>query len=104
MHTEPVPDENWVHNLEHGGVVFLAHCPDGCSDDWDTLAGIVQAHPGQAVLTPYSLMDSRFAVVAWDWRMLTDCVDATAFEAFFQAHVGQAPESDTADPPSDCSM
>jgi len=102
VHTEEVPDENWVHNLEHGGVVFLTNCPDGCPEDWDTLAGIVDAHPGQAVLTPYSLMDDRFAVVAWEYRMLTDCVDPAAFDAFFQDHVDQAPESETAAPGASC--
>ncbi|MBA2321104.1 MAG: DUF3105 domain-containing protein [Deltaproteobacteria bacterium] len=33
VHVDPVPDERWVHNLEHGGVVFLYDCPEGCAEE-----------------------------------------------------------------------
>ena len=29
-HSDVVPRERWVHNLEHGGVILLYNCPQGC--------------------------------------------------------------------------
>ena len=102
VHAEEVRDEQWVHNLEHGGVVFLYNCPDGCADEVATLTSLTEAHPGQALLTPYSEMSSSFAAVSWGWRMLTDCVEPDGFSDFFDAHVDQAPESETDDPSASC--
>lgn len=101
-HTEEVPDENWVHNLEHGGVVFLYDCPDGCEDDVATLTAWTATLPaGRWVLTPYSLMpDWPFAAVSWDHRLLTGCLDTDAFQTFFDEHVGRGPEDTTSEPTS----
>ena len=102
-HTEEVPDERWVHNLEHGGVVFLYNCPDGCADDLAALSAWTATLPaGRWVLSPYSLMDSRFAAVAWRNRLLLGCLDLDAFQTFYDDHVGHAPEDATSDPSKGC--
>ena len=95
-----VPPENWVHNLEHGGVVFLYNCPDGCQEDLDQLSAYVQTLPvGRALLTSYPDMDWPFAAVSWQHRLLLGCYDEDAFNEFFVQHVGRAPEN-LLDPPS----
>lgn len=100
-----VPPEQWVHNLEHGGVVFLYNCPDGCDADVATLTDFVNALPtGRALLSSYTEMDSSFAAVAWQERLLLDCLDTDALWDFFEAHVGQAPEDVTSDPSESCEM
>jgi Protein of unknown function (DUF3105) len=97
VYTQEVADENWVHNLEHGGIVYLYNCPDGCADEVAGLTTLTQSlDVGRALLTPYSEMTWRFAAVSWQNRLLTDCFDEAAFRAFFDAHVAQAPESSTA--------
>jgi hypothetical protein len=97
-----IPDERWVHNLEHGAVVYLYDCPTGCADDVAALEALIAGKPF-AVLAPYSLLpEPGFAVVAWGHRLVTDAVDADAFEAFYAAHVDQARESTSADPPASC--
>lgn len=102
VHTAEVPEENWVHNLEHGGVVFLYQCPDGCDAEVEQLAGYVTALGPTAVLTPYSAMDVRFAAVSWGWRLEQDCLDMSTMQTFYAAHVGNGPESSTASPSSGC--
>lgn len=97
-----VPAERWVHNLEHGGVVFLHHCPDGCEEDLDTLRELVTGRRF-ALLTSYAELPTRFAVIAWGVRMLSDCLDRESFEAFYDTHVNRAPESIDSPPPSICS-
>ncbi|HEX4353644.1 MAG TPA: DUF3105 domain-containing protein, partial [Polyangiales bacterium] len=44
--------ERWVHNLEHGGIVFLDRCEDPCDDDVKTLTDLTTAHP-LTILTSY---------------------------------------------------
>jgi hypothetical protein len=101
VHEDPVRPENWVHNLEHGGVVFLYDCPDGCEAAVAKLAAFVDEHP-QALLTPYLGLPTRFGYVSWGYRLLTDCDDIAAARAFYDAHVDRAPESITSGPPSAC--
>lgn len=102
VHTNAVPDDNWVHNLEHGGVVFLYNCPSGCATDVAALTSYVQSLGNRGVLTPYSDMDWTYAAVAWGHRLLANCLDMTALQQFYTDHVNQAPEQELADPPSSC--
>ena len=101
VHDDPVPAENWVHNLEHGAVVFLYQC--ACTEDVAMLESFVKAHR-LTLLTAYGAMHKRFAVVAWGYRLQTDTLDLPAFEAFYAAHVDQAPESIASNPPASCGL
>jgi hypothetical protein len=101
VHDMPVPDYRWVHNLEHGGIVYLYNCPDGCADDVATLSQLVMSHP-RTVLTSYSKLPTRFASVAWGHRLLTSCVDVTAFTTFYNQNFDKGPESEDAQPSSSC--
>lgn len=96
-----VPPERWVHNLEHGGVVFLHHCPDGCDEELGTLRELVSGRRF-TLLTSYAPLPTRFAVVAWGVRMLSDCLDRQAFESFYAAYVNRAPESIDSPPAAIC--
>jgi hypothetical protein len=100
-HTEPVADDNWVHNLEHGGVVWLRACDD-CTDDATAIDNDASALGDYAVTTPYADMDTTYAIVAWGWRMRTSCYDSDAFQAFYFAHFDQGPESTMANPSDAC--
>jgi hypothetical protein len=103
VHAEPVPDDNWVHNLEHGAVVYLYACGDApCPDEIAQLTALADARGELTLVTPYDEMDVRFAAVAWQVRMLTGCVDAAAFDAFWDERVDQAPESVASDPSTAC--
>lgn len=102
-HPTEVPEENWVHNMEHGGVVFLYNCPESCDDEVASLTDFVAGLPtGRAVLTPYAEMDWQFGAVAWEHRLLTGCLDLDAFQSFFDEHVGHGTEDMTGDPGTGC--
>lgn len=96
-----VPAERWVHNLEHGGVVFLYRCDDGCEQDLVSLRELVDTHE-RTLLTAYSQLPTRFAVVAWGVRLLSDCLDLTVFESFYAMHFDHAPESLASGPAPAC--
>jgi hypothetical protein len=96
-----LPPERWVHNLEHGAIVFLYRCPDGCDDD---VAALTQLAEGleRTIVTPYADMQPGFAAVAWGHRLVSSCLDLDALQAFYDAHFDQAPESITTGAPDGC--
>ena len=101
VHTTELPDENWVHNLEHGGVVILHNC-DGCSEVAELEAWVVGQPEGTVLISPYANLSTAFAAVAWGRRLMTDCGEVETMQAFYDLYVDQAPESVVAPPPSSC--
>jgi hypothetical protein len=104
VHEEEVADENWIHNLEHGAVVLLYNCPEGCEDEVAVLSSVSAAvAPSTVLVTSYPAMDVPFAAVSWGWRLLLGCADdPAAFSDFYAEHFDGAPESVTAGPSSQC--
>lgn len=94
-------DERWVHNLEHGGVVFLYRCPEGCADEVAQLTAFVGDHV-QTIVSPYAALGRRFAAVSWGYRVTTDCFDMARFERFYDEHKQRAPEQIESNPPASC--
>lgn len=104
VHEETVAPENWIHNLEHGGVVVLVSCPgEGCVDDRLALAEWVLTLPeGRALLTDYAGAPMPYTLVSWGHRLELGCVDLVEMQAFFDANEGQAPEDVIAEPKASC--
>lgn len=103
VHPTDPGDEHWVHNLEHGGVVYLYDCPDGCEADVAALEAMVADLPeGTVILAPYDGLKTQFAAVAWERRLQLDCLDTGALVEFYERFVDNAPESVTAGPPGGC--
>lgn len=100
VHQDEVPDERWVHNLEHGAAVFLYNCTD-CAEDVAAIEQYVAAQP-IALSTPYAPLPARFGVVAWGARLVSDCYDPEVFGAFVDAYAKRAPEGTSAPPPPGC--
>ena len=93
VYDEPVPKESAVHNLEHSQVVVWYNCEGGpqpleesaCSTLRQELAALVNEanENGKRVLmTPYSEMDSRIALTAWQFLDVFDEFDAQRVRTF----------------------
>jgi hypothetical protein len=100
VHDEPVPDDNWVHNLEHGGVALLWNCPDGCDVDAATIDALVPNLGEFALSTPYGPMDPQFAAVSWEHRLLLGWGGGGARSAVFVANAHHPPHTTGTPPPS----
>lgn len=98
-----IPAEYWVHNLEHGYIVVLYNCPTGCDSDLQKLVDWRKSLPpdpagqgripyAKVVVLPWPTMDRKFAAVSWDYYQGWDSLDINAIQAFYDNHVGQAPE------------
>ncbi len=85
IHTEPIPRELQVHNLEDGGVVVQYRCATPCPDLADQLARIVRRYGTQVILAPYPGMRTRIALTAWT-RL--DAFDEARIERFIRAYRG----------------
>lgn len=101
VYTSPVAEGRWVHNLEHGGIVVLYNCPDGCEADLAEARAFVEAGPDR-MMAPEPTLEGRFAVLAWEHRLVLPCWETSAAADFYAAHADQAPESTTAAPPTSC--
>jgi Protein of unknown function (DUF3105) len=98
-HDETLPPEDWVHNLEHGGIAILYNCPSGCSGDQAAIRHFVDGAPAEdktnevkLIATPFAVPGHPFALVAWGWRLYLDAWDPKLAKRFYEAHADQAPE------------
>lgn len=102
-HGSPLPRGNYVHNLEHGGVVLLYRCTQPCPDVVSALRAVMAARPqdsactaplrSRVVLTADPLLDVPVAAAAWNYVYRADCVDAPSLNSFITDHYDQASES-----------
>jgi hypothetical protein len=88
IHTEPIPKELQVHNLEDGGVVVQYHCPTGCPELVEKLKGLVEKYDHQVVLAPYPGMKGRIALTAWTRIDTFDELDEARIQRFIRAYRG----------------
>jgi hypothetical protein len=93
----------YIHNLEHGGIVILYDCPSGaaCTTVKNSLENYVktlapvepQFKEIKVVLSPYSRgMRKKVALVAWDYIEFLDGYDQAEITRFYENHVNQGPE------------
>jgi hypothetical protein len=99
-----LPRGYWLHNLEHGAVVWLYSCTTGCEADLvaardlaqrlapDSLCAGLGASEPRLIVTPDPLIDARWAASAWGVHLRADCFELEVFEAFYREHVGHGPE------------
>lgn len=93
----------WLHNVEHGGIVLLYNCPEGCPEIVEAL----RMHMRERAVDPacsapiYNRMmivadpllppDVRVAASAWNTTYTDSCIDPY-LERFIAQRYNQAPE------------
>ena len=85
VYEEELPDEVLVHNLEHGGIRIHYNCPEGCAELINQLKGMTKLGR-KIIVSPYSLMESRIALVAWNYLDTFDDFDEMRIREFIAAH------------------
>jgi hypothetical protein len=105
-YTSPVPRGYYVHDEEHGAVVFLYNCGDaGCPGFVAGLQAASDAIPDdplctdagegvrvRTVITPDPLIDVPLAAAAWGWVYKAQCLDEPTLRDFALQHYGNGPE------------
>jgi hypothetical protein len=97
-HPSAVARPYWVHNLEHGAIVFL-YRPDAPPAVVAALRGVFQFLPNdpacghrRALMTPDPLLPGTTAVVAADHLLAAECVNGEAIRDFVTLYRGRGPE------------
>lgn len=89
IYDEEIQDEILVHNLEHGGIGIHYNCPEGCSELVKQL--VDSSRLGRKViLSPYSGMESRIALTAWNYLDTFEEYDEPRIREFIAAHESSA--------------
>lgn len=101
------PPGGWVHNLEHGWVVQLYSCTNGCpsSDEmtqmqtWFDQAPAVdpsQRCDKEVIVARFDSMTTRFAEVAWGRALLSDEFNLDTARTFAQQWMDHGTEPEAA--------
>ena len=91
--------QGWIHNLEHGALVVLYSCKDGCPDastlqrlkDFATVgfpdSPVCKIPAGEIgpVVARFDDMSTKYAALVWDRVLLQDTLDTSKILAFFAA-------------------
>lgn len=88
IHTEPIPNELQVHNLEDGGVLVQYNCPDGCPDLIEQLSSVVARYDELVILAPYPDMENRIALTAWSRIDTFETFDERRIVRFIETYRG----------------
>ncbi|NYE19317.1 DUF3105 domain-containing protein [Microbacterium immunditiarum] len=84
IYTEPQPNENAVHSLEHGAV-WVTYDADGLSDD--ELNALERKLPSSyVILSPYEGIDTPIALSAWNAQLKVDSADDERIGQFFEEY------------------
>lgn len=89
IHTESIPDQLQIHNLEDGGVGVQYYCPEGCPELVAELTTIVGQYDDRVFMAPYDRdFGARIALTAWTRIEKLDEFDAAAVRRFIEAYRG----------------
>ncbi len=89
IYTQPRRAEELPHFMEHGGVWVLYNCPNGCDEDIEALRRITDSaiNDGRPVaMAPFPSMDTKVAVVAWQYLLKLEEVDRGKIDNFIGRH------------------
>lgn len=85
VYTEPVPDENAVHSLEHGAV-WITYDPALPADQVAALEALA-AGQSYVIVSPYEGLDSAVAASAWGYQLKVDSADDERLAVFVQKYL-----------------
>lgn len=91
VHERELPDEQVVHNLEHGGI-WISYHPSLDGETVDKLREIVRRYRSKVILTPRAKNDTKIALAAWGRLDTFDALDEGRALGFIRAFIDQGPE------------
>jgi len=90
IYLSPLPDEQLVHNLEHGGV-WISY-KDLDSDAITKLGTLAKKYPQAVIITPRAQNESKIAVTSWGRLDTFDVLDTERIEKFIKSNINNSPE------------
>jgi len=91
VYKQELPDENILHNLEHGGI-WISYKPDIDEDIKSKLEDIGKNNSGSVVVSPRAANDSNIAVASWGRLLKLDNIDENQIKLFIKMNKNRSPE------------
>lgn len=95
---QEVPDENLIHNMEHGGIV-VTYRPDQTKETIAKLEGLFSKpfsnpdfQPSKAIIAPSSKNDKPIIVRSWNRIIKLDAYDEQSLIDYYLTNVNKSPE------------
>ncbi|BBE24341.1 membrane protein [Arthrobacter sp. MN05-02] len=85
VYTEPVPNENSVHSMEHGAV-WITYDPEIGQEEIDKLTELVGTR-SYVLLSPYPDLDTPIAASAWGLQLKVDSADDSRLATFLDKYI-----------------
>lgn len=85
VYTEPVPNENAVHSLEHGAV-WITYDPALPADQVAALEALA-AGQSYVIVSPYDGLDTAVAASAWGYQIKADSAEDERLAVFVQKYL-----------------
>ena len=85
-----LPDEQLVHNLEHGGI--WVSFKDIDSETKSKLENIARIYPQAVIVTSRPQNDSKIVLASWGKLDKLDSLDEQSLERFIKANINKSPE------------
>lgn len=85
VYSEPVPNENAVHSLEHGAV-WITYDPSLPAEDVATLQAFAD-NQSYVIVSPYEGIDTPVAISSWGYQLKVDSVDDERLPVFLQKYL-----------------
>jgi hypothetical protein len=92
FYTRQYPDENLIHNLEHGHI-WLSYRDENDTEAKDLLQSIQSQFPNSVIVTFRPNNDARISVAAWQRLLQLETADENQIMAFISRYRDKAPES-----------
>jgi Protein of unknown function (DUF3105) len=88
-----LPPQRWLHNLEHGAIVFLYH-PCANKNLVEKLKRLVKSCLYRYLITPYRNLTAErpFALVGWATSLEFGVIDQQTFTDFIKKYAKSGPE------------
>jgi len=90
-YSEPVPELNAVHNLEHGAIIIW-YGPKVPESTVTEINDVYNDDPRGLIVSPYPKLGNQIALVGWTRVARCNRFDAGVAKAFIQAFRGKGPE------------
>lgn len=91
LYTEPVPEINLVHNLEHGAVILQYGSAVG-PGTVDKITAWYRESPNAVIVAPLPKLGSKIVLTSWQHMMTCSAFDQNAFRDFRTSQRYNAPE------------
>ncbi len=92
IYTNPPPDGNLIHSLEHGAVILWYNPKLMSKEQIETLKNIYNQTSGKTIMTPRDSMDVPVAVSSWGRVLKLKAIDEKQIKAFFETNIDRGLE------------